>query len=41
MNQLRYYLIEFGGNVSSKSIVDFIDAGGNVLLAANSQLSKN
>lgn len=31
---------EFGGNVSSKTIVDFIDAGGNVLVAANSQLSE-
>jgi len=33
-------VVEFGGNVSSKSIVDFIDAGGNVLVAANSQLTE-
>lgn len=33
-------VVEFGGNVSTKSIIDFIDAGGNVLVAANSQLSK-
>ena len=30
---------EFGGNVSSKAITDFIDAGGNVLIAASTQLS--
>ena len=29
---------EFGGNVSSKAIVDFIDAGGNVLVATNAQI---
>jgi len=33
-------VVEFGGNVSSKAIVDFIDAGGNVLVAANSQISE-
>ena len=32
-------VVEFGGNVSSKTIVDFIDAGGNVLIAASTQLS--
>ena len=37
---IKQYDLEFGGNVSTKSIVDFIDAGGNVLVAANSQLSK-
>ena len=33
-------VVEFGGNMSTKSVIDFIDAGGNVLVAANSQLSK-
>jgi oligosaccharyltransferase complex subunit beta len=32
-------VVEFGGNVSSKSVIDFIDAGGNVLIAASSQLT--
>lgn len=31
---------EFGGNITTKSVVDFIDAGGNVLVAANSQLAE-
>jgi oligosaccharyltransferase complex subunit beta len=31
---------EFGGNISSKAIIDFIDAGGNVLVAANSDISE-
>lgn len=33
-------VVEFGGNVSSKVITDFIDAGGNVLIAASSQLTE-
>lgn len=33
-------VLEFGGSVSTKTIVDFIDAGGNVLVGANSQLSE-
>jgi len=33
-------VVEFGGNVTSKTIVDFIDAGGNVLVAASSQLTE-
>jgi oligosaccharyltransferase complex subunit beta len=33
-------VVEFGGNVSSKAIIDFIDAGGNVLIAASSQLTE-
>jgi len=33
-------VVEFGGNVTTKSIIDFIDAGGNVLVAANSQIGK-
>lgn len=33
-------VIEFGGSVTTKSVIDFIDAGGNVLVAANSQLSE-
>ncbi len=33
-------VVEFGGSLSTKSIIDFIDAGGNVLVAANSQLSR-
>lgn len=30
---------EFGGNVSTKAIVDFVDAGGNLLVAVNSQIN--
>jgi len=33
-------VVEFGGSVSTKAVVDFIDAGGNVLVGANSQLSE-
>jgi oligosaccharyltransferase complex subunit beta len=33
-------VVEFGGNLTTKSVVDFIDAGGNVLVAANSELSE-
>lgn len=33
-------VVEFGGSVSTKAVVDFVDAGGNVLVAANSQLSE-
>lgn len=33
-------VVEFGGNISTKSVIDFIDAGGNVLIAANSQLTE-
>lgn len=33
-------VVEFGGNVSSKAITDFIDAGGNVLIAASTQLTE-
>lgn len=33
-------VVEFGGNVSTKSIVDFIDAGGDILVAASSQLGE-
>ncbi len=33
-------VVEFGGRVSTKAVVDFIDAGGNVLVGANSQLSE-
>ncbi len=33
-------VIEFGGSLSTKAVVDFIDAGGNVLVGANSQLSE-
>lgn len=32
-------VIEFGGSLTTKTIVDFVDAGGNVLVGANSQLS--
>lgn len=31
---------EFGGNITTKSVVDFIDAGGNVVVAASSQLAE-
>lgn len=33
-------VVEFGGNISSKAIVEFIDAGGNVLVAANSDIGE-
>jgi oligosaccharyltransferase complex subunit beta len=33
-------VVEFGGNVTTKSIIDFIDAGGNVLVAANSEITE-
>lgn len=33
-------VVEFGGNVSSKAITDFIDAGGNVLISASTQLTE-
>ena len=33
-------VVEFGGNVSTKAIVDFIDDGGNVLVAANSDVAE-
>lgn len=33
-------VVEFGGNVTSKSIIDFIDDGGNVLVAASSQITE-
>lgn len=33
-------VVEFGGNVTTKSIIDFIDEGGNVLVAASSQLTE-
>jgi hypothetical protein len=32
--------VEFGGNISTKSVIDFIDAGNNVLIAAAADLSK-
>lgn len=32
-------VVEFGGTVTTKAVIDFVDAGGNVLVAANSQLS--
>lgn len=31
-------VVEFGGSVTVKSVIDFVDAGGNVLVAASSQL---
>jgi oligosaccharyltransferase complex subunit beta len=33
-------VVEFGGNITTKSIIDFIDAGGNVLVAASPQLTE-
>jgi oligosaccharyltransferase complex subunit beta len=33
-------VVEFGGNMSTKSVVDFIDAGGNVLVAGSSEMSE-
>lgn len=33
-------VLEFGGSVTTKTVVDFVDAGGNVLVGANSHLSE-
>lgn len=33
-------VVEFGGSVNVKAVIDFVDAGGNVLVAASSQLGK-
>jgi len=33
-------IVEFGGSISTKSVIDFIDAGGNVLVAADNQLTE-
>ncbi len=39
-NNVYLILIEFGGSVTTKALIDFVDAGGNVLVGANSQLSR-
>lgn len=33
-----WYFLEFGGNLNVKAITDFIDAGGNVLVGASSNV---
>lgn len=37
---LLFVFLEFGGNLNVQAITDFIDAGGNVLVGASSNVGK-
>jgi len=39
-NYLLFAILEFGGSLNVRAITDFIDGGGNVLVATSSSIGK-
>ena len=39
-NYLFFVILEFGGSLNVRAITDFIDGGGNVLVATSSSIGK-
>lgn len=39
-NYLLFVILEFGGSLNVRAITDFIDGGGNVLVATSSSIGK-